>query len=295
VSLNRVWMPCPNYSSRGGSAVRLLVLHSTEGALTYQNLSSYFNGTAGGSNPVSSHVGIDDTPGTVGEYVRRTNKAWTQGNANGVAVGAELCAPNGASAKWTAADWNSHPQMLANTAQWLAEEAAALSIPLVRLTPAQAQGSGRGVCAHVDLGAMGGGHVDCGPGFPIDQIIAQAAGTAPPGPTPPTPTPTPTTGDDNLICVDPVTGGTWCVASKEGAVYTLGGAPYLGGCNNTAYNAARYPCVGIGLRPNNDGYRLCLDWGAGKGDQSADGTGPRFRTYDYPRNGSALKTITGTY
>ena len=99
---------------------------------------------------------------------------------------------------------------------------------------------------------------------------------------------------DNMILVDPVTGGTWCVGSREGAIYTLGKAPYLGGTNNNGMNTARYPCVGIGLRPNNDGYRLILDWGAGKGDQSADGTGTRFRSYDFPRNGTAVAK-TGTY
>ena len=121
------------------------------------------------------------------------------------------------------------------------------------------------------------------------DIAARIGGGAPP----PTPTPS-TTGDDNMICVDPVTGGTWCIASKEGAVYTVGPAEYLGATNNDAMNKARYPCVGIGLRPNNDGYRIVLDWGAGKGDQSADGTGTRFRVYDFPRNKSGMVS-GGTY
>ena len=87
--LNRVWMPSPNYSSRGGAGVRLIVLHTAEGSKTYQSLGNYF---ASSSSGVSSHVGIDDTPNTVGEYVRRDQKAWTQGNANPVAVSASLCA-----------------------------------------------------------------------------------------------------------------------------------------------------------------------------------------------------------
>jgi peptidoglycan hydrolase-like protein with peptidoglycan-binding domain len=179
MALQRVWIPSPNYSSRSGS-VRLIVLHTAEGSKTYQSLGNYF---ASSSSGVSSHVGIDDTPGVVGEYVKRGNKAWTQGNANSVSVAAELCA----FAAWTTADWNAHPTMLSNTAQWVAEEAAAFGIPLVRLTPSQAQGSGRGVCEHVDLGSWGGGHTDCGTAFPIDQVIAMAGGQpAPsPGPTPP--------------------------------------------------------------------------------------------------------------
>jgi hypothetical protein len=39
--------------------------------------------------------------GTIGEYVSRPNKAWTQSGANPVAVSAELCTPSGAAASWT--------------------------------------------------------------------------------------------------------------------------------------------------------------------------------------------------
>jgi hypothetical protein len=184
-----VSIPSPNYSSRGGSAVRLIVLHTAQGATTYQSLGSYF---ANPASQVSSHVGIDDTANTVGEYVARSGKAWTAGNANPYSIQAELCA----FAEWDPATWNTHPTMLSNTAAWVAEEAAAYGIPIVKLSAAQAQdGHSRGVCQHVDLGAAGGGHWDCGPNFPIDNVIAMAKGQAPsPGPTPPTPTPTPPSG-----------------------------------------------------------------------------------------------------
>jgi len=173
MGLTRVNILSPNYSSRSGSAVRLIVLHTAEGALTYQSLGSYFQNPA---SQVSSHVGIDDTPNTVGQYVNRGDKAWTAANANPVAVQAELCA----FAAWTVADWNAHPTMLQNTAQWIAEEAAAFGIPLTKLTPAQAQGSSRGICQHRDLGAWGGNHTDCGSAFPIDQVISMAQGGVPP-------------------------------------------------------------------------------------------------------------------
>jgi N-acetylmuramoyl-L-alanine amidase len=164
MALKRVWIASPNYSSRGGSKVRLIVLHTAEGARTYQSLGSFFGKSSSG---VSSHVGIDDTLNTVGEYVVRGNKAWTQGNANPVAVSAELCAFTA----WSAAEWDRHPTMLSNAAAWIAEEAKAFGIPIVRLTPAEAQGSGRGVCQHVDLGRWGGGHVDCGSNFPMTRVL----------------------------------------------------------------------------------------------------------------------------
>lgn len=165
--LKRTAYPSPNYSSRSGAKVRLIVLHTAEGATTIESLGNFFANT---SSQVSSHVGIDDKNGVIGEYVKRPNKAWTASNANPVAVQAELCA----FARWTAAEWNLHPNMLENCARWIAEEAAYFNIPIVKLTPAQAQGSGAGVCQHVDLGTWGGNHYDCGGSFPIDRVIARA-------------------------------------------------------------------------------------------------------------------------
>src|SRR5215475_6236787 len=125
----RAGIPSPNISSRGGAKVRLIVIHSSEGATTYTSLGSFF---ANPSSQVSSHTGIDDTAvNTIGEYCGRSNKAWTASNANPVAVQTELCCPSGASANWTDADWKSHPNMLANCAQWIKEEAAAFGIPIV--------------------------------------------------------------------------------------------------------------------------------------------------------------------
>jgi hypothetical protein len=158
--------------------VRLIVIHASEGAQTIESLGAWFQNPA---NQVSSHVGIDDTPNTIATYVQRGNKAWTAANANPYAVQAELCTPSGASAGWTTADWNRHPNMLDNAAAWIAEEAAAFGIPIVALSPGAAQGSGRGVCQHVDLGGWGGGHTDAGQ-FPLDDVLAIAKGTSPPKP-----------------------------------------------------------------------------------------------------------------
>jgi len=165
--LKRKAIPSPNYSSRGGASVRLIVIHTAEGATTIESLGNYF---ASSSSQVSSHVGIDDKDGTIGEYVKRGNKAWTAANANPVAVQAELCA----FANWSSSEWNKHPNMLENCARWIAEEADAFGIPITKLTASQAQGSGRGVCQHVDLGSWGGGHYDCGGSFPMDKVLDMA-------------------------------------------------------------------------------------------------------------------------
>lgn len=168
--LKRVWIPSPNYSSRSGSGVRLIVLHTAEGARTIESLGGFFQGAVG----ASSHVGADDKPNTVGEYVKRANKAWTQSSFNSVAVSIELCA----FASWSTDEWHRHPNMLENCALWIAEEAKYYGLPITRLNASQAQGSGRGVCQHVDLGSAGGGHHDCGSGFPMDYVLTMAHGGA---------------------------------------------------------------------------------------------------------------------
>ena len=170
MALKRVWIPSPNYSSRGGSAVRLIVVHTAEGARTIESLGGYFQGNVS----ASSHTGADDQPNTVGEYVSRGNKAWTQANANPYSVAIELCG----FAAWSTAEWDQHPEMLRNCALWIAEEAAHYGLPITKLSASAAQGGGRGVCQHNDLGASGGGHWDCGSGFPIDRVLDMARGGA---------------------------------------------------------------------------------------------------------------------
>ena len=127
-------------------AVRLIVVHTAEGARTIESLGSYFQGNV----QASSHTGADDKTGTIGEYVKRSNKAWTQGNFNPAAVAIELCG----FAAWDTAEWDRHPNMLDNCARWIAEEAKHYGIPITKLNADQAQGSGRGVCAHNELGSI---------------------------------------------------------------------------------------------------------------------------------------------
>lgn len=180
--LKRVWIPSPNYSSRGGASVRLIVVHTAEGARTIESLGGFF---AQSSSQVSSHVGADDKQGTIGEYVHREWKAWTQAEFNPVAMSIELCA----FAAWTSADWNQHPNMLENCGRWIGETARYHNIPIKKLSAGEAQGSGRGVCGHVDLGSRGGGHHDPGASFPWDRVLKTAGGQGGGGGGGPTPAP----------------------------------------------------------------------------------------------------------
>lgn len=169
MTLKRVWIPSPNYSSRGGSGVRLVVVHTAEGARTYQELGNFF---ANPASQVSSHVGIDDTPGKIGEYVKRPDKAWTAANANPFSIQVELCA----FAAWTPAQWDQHPQMLQNCGEWIREECNHYGIPIRKLSAAQTESGMAGVCGHRDLGWAGNDHSDPGPNFPWDRVIQIAKG-----------------------------------------------------------------------------------------------------------------------
>jgi hypothetical protein len=200
---------------------------------------------------VSSHTGIDDTPGVIGEYVRRSDKAWTQGNANPYSVAAELCA----FAAWSPAEWQLHQSMLANTAQWVAEECAAFGIPVQRLSAAEAQGGASGVCQHVDLGAAGGGHWDCGPGFSeaMDQVIAMAAGGAV----------APSSEEDKemIICSTP-SGKGYIVVKPGGDVFAYGDANYRGGANQKGHLSAGDKITDAAYVGQGDGYWLVAKSGA---------------------------------
>jgi hypothetical protein len=174
MALIREWMPSPCYTGRYGNTVRLIVLHTAEGARTIESLGNFFSNYG---NQVSSHTGADDQLGRIGEYVTRGNSAWTAANYNYQAVQLELCG----FAAWTRDEWmNQHHNMLRNAADWIREESGKFGIPITKLNDSQAQGNGRGVCQHINLGAGGGGHVNCGPGFPMDYVLDMAKSTTAP-------------------------------------------------------------------------------------------------------------------
>lgn len=176
MTLTRVWTPTGSYSS--GGKKRLLVLHTMEG-FTGPNgaydCAKYFQGNVG----ASSHVCIDDNRGKIWECVSRGNGSWTQCNYNSVSVSAE----QSGYASWSRDTWlNNHGNLLHNTADWVAEEAKKLGIPITELSSSQAQGGAAGVTYHSRLGSTGCGHSDPGGGYPLDQVLAWAKGGSTPAP-----------------------------------------------------------------------------------------------------------------
>lgn len=168
MSLTRVWTPSGNYS--GGGTKRLLVIHTMEGFTGVNgayDCAKYFQGDVG----ASSQVCIDNNRGKIWECVNRGYGSWTQCQFNYESDSAE----QSGYASWSTDYWLSNRDaQLHNLADWIAEEAKKLGIPITLLSDSQAQGSGWGVTFHSRLGSSGCGHSDPGSKFPIDQVLEWA-------------------------------------------------------------------------------------------------------------------------
>lgn len=137
-----LWMTSPNYSSRGGQKVRLVVVHDCEGS---EPGSIFWFAQA--RSRVSAHAVLSADGKRLTRMVEWGNKAWHACNFNPVSDGIEMA---GFESKGFGSDeW----QAMANVVAWRLKARG--------LPPRWAQaGQGDGVCSHRDLGQAGGGHSD---------------------------------------------------------------------------------------------------------------------------------------
>lgn len=156
----------PNRSSRRGVKPRLIVLHITvshnrPGLTDVKAIASYFKDP---NTRASSHI-VNDSEGNSARCVPDEHAAWTQAAYNPRALSIEQIE---FSNERTARQWTkeNRPQ-LDNTALWVAHWSKKYGIPLTRSIT-------HGVCQHSELGRAGGGHSDCGPGYPIGYVLAKA-------------------------------------------------------------------------------------------------------------------------
>lgn len=154
-----------NQSSRAGIRPQIMVLHTTEGhnrqgTSDLEGLASYFD------NPhaqASSHFGVD-AEGNSCRMVPDENKSWTQSNYNSVSLSIEQVGFAATSRR----EWfQTYRHGLYRTASILADWHLKWDIPLKHSTS-------RGVCQHKNLGILGGGHHDCGDGYPERYVILLA-------------------------------------------------------------------------------------------------------------------------
>lgn len=183
-------IPVSKYSSRLGERVRLVVIHTSEGARDVDTLAAFLNRP--GVN-ASYHGAVDDE--RYEAYVNYSNAAWALRNGNQESDNMCLCAFAG----WSRAEWLRHPRMLELTAAWIAERCLARKVPVRRLTDLQVgqavldtrhpggwtdhDGYTKGTAL---LGRQDGTHWDVGEQFPFDVVQARAvelaAKLAPPSP-----------------------------------------------------------------------------------------------------------------
>lgn len=153
-----------NHSSRGGVRPRIIVLHITvshnrPGLGDLRGIGEYFKVV-----DASSHI-VNDREGHDLRGVRDADKAWTQAAFNPQALSIEQIEFEVKSReRWLE---ESKPQ-LHNSAAWIANWSHLYGIPLRHSISS-------GVCQHRDLGAAGGGHVDCSAGYPLDYVLKDAA------------------------------------------------------------------------------------------------------------------------
>ncbi len=136
----------PNQSSRNGAHVDLLVWHETAGA--YAGSVSWLCNPAA---QASAHLVVREDGGEVTQLVPLDVKAWHAAAYNPRSVGIEH-------ANVTAKGYSSDAQLResARIFGWLCLHFG--------VAPRWARGgAGPGVCRHLDLGVLGGGHTQCGP------------------------------------------------------------------------------------------------------------------------------------
>jgi N-acetylmuramoyl-L-alanine amidase/Putative peptidoglycan binding domain len=132
----------PNYSSRGGEKVRLIVVHDCEGS--YDGSIAWFASTR---SQVSAHYVLDKTGKSATQMVSTANKAWHCVDFNSVSIGVEM----------EGFEANGFP-----TAEMDTMASVVAFLLHVNGLPAQfaEAGEGKGFCRHFDLGRAGGGHDD---------------------------------------------------------------------------------------------------------------------------------------
>jgi len=152
------WRRSPNFSSRRGTKIDLLVYHESAGH--YQGDIGWLctptvygpEGNVISGPDASATAVVREDGGEITQLVHVKDKAWTQAAFNARALGIEH-------SNITAKGYSTEAQ-LRESARFFAWMCWKYDIP-VRIARA---GQGPGICRHLDLGAAGGGHTQCGMG-----------------------------------------------------------------------------------------------------------------------------------
>jgi len=166
-------IPVSKFSSRLGERVRLVVIHTSEGARDVDSLAAFLNRPG---VHASYHGAVDDT--RFEQYVDYTQAAWALRNGNQESDNLCLCG----FASWSRAEWLRHPRMLELTAAWITQRCLARDLPVRRLTDPEVGQVMRnphhpgGWTDHhgYTVGTGDGTHWDVGENFPFEAVAHRA-------------------------------------------------------------------------------------------------------------------------
>ena len=153
-----------NSGKRALSAVKLLVLHSTEGG-TAAGVARMFSGRGAEG---SAHLVVDDK--SCYRCLANDEIPWAAPSANTQGFHIEQCGY----AAWTAAEWEKHLPMLHRTAYKLAVHSKVFGIPLVVLDAAAVKAGKKGITTHAVISQAfpnnQGNHHDPGANYPMGLV-----------------------------------------------------------------------------------------------------------------------------
>ena len=158
----------PNQSSRNGTRPSIIVLHSTESDNvhgTSRDLENVCDFLCRPATQASSNV-IVDSDGHSARLVADEAKAWAQAGYNPYALSIEQIG-RAASEHWTRDE-------IRESARWVARWSKKYGIPIQLGAVSGGRVTRPGVVTHKMLGQIGGGHVDPGPRYPMDSVLALA-------------------------------------------------------------------------------------------------------------------------
>lgn len=156
-----------NKSSRNGTNIALIVVHSTEsanrtGVVDLQAIGEWFDNPR---SQASSHVCID-SEGHSARFVADRDKAWHCAGFNSVSLGIEQVG-RASQTSWTVTEQR-------EAARWIARWSKLHGIPLQKGRVSGAGVIRPGVVRHSELGAVGGGHHDPGHDYPLHDVLEMA-------------------------------------------------------------------------------------------------------------------------
>ena len=151
------------------SAIKLIVLHSTEGGGSAANVARYFESPSSGG---SAHLVIDDA--ACYRCLRNAEIPWGAPGANTQGFHIEQVGY----AAWTQKQWLAHEKMLDRVAYKIAYHAHLFKLPLVFVDAAGLKAGHKGITTHAEVSKAwpnnAGNHHDPGTGYPMQYVIELA-------------------------------------------------------------------------------------------------------------------------